>query len=137
MAEKREKREVMKETAIAGLHGDLSASFAKHFNLENASAEWKANLLLEMMDSSEFIDELLEESGNCAERRFAKVDRMETLFTEAFARAFNLSEEEASGPMGQIMELLESSGLTDQLMIDYPVGAEDLKRLVTLSENDV
>jgi len=35
--------------------------------------------------------------------KFAKVDRMEKLFTKALAKAFDIPEDDASGPVDMIM----------------------------------
>lgn len=130
------------ESATERLTNDIAKSFREHFQLDEKHADWKANLLIEMAESCDFINEIVEErdSNEVKEEdpldqipnpntKFAKVDRMECLFTKAFAEAFDLTEDEASGPLGMMMELLENSLFTEELMREFPVTAEDLVRL--------
>ncbi|MCG8599366.1 MAG: hypothetical protein MI807_04415 [Verrucomicrobiales bacterium] len=65
-----------------------------------------------------------------ADIKFAKVDRMEHLFIRAFAEAFGINEDDASNAVGYyIMTPLEDRGITKELVKEYPVKEDDLKRL--------
>lgn len=61
--------------------------------------------------------------------KYAKVDRMEALFSNAFADAFDVSKGEAANVVSFFMGELEALGVISEIMEEYPVAKDDLIRL--------
>ncbi|MEC5129033.1 hypothetical protein VSU19_19890 [Verrucomicrobiales bacterium BCK34] len=137
------KNEFDRETAVAGFLESLTISFAEHFKLDASSADWKANLLIKMMESSDFISELIEEqkvedAKPCPQLDETEeqqgvdphlmVDRMAGGLRIAFEDAFGSDRMAESDYAGYVMEHLESTGIVDELMEEFPVTKGDMIR---------
>lgn len=131
------------ESATERLTNDIAKSFREHFQLDEKHADWKANLLIEMAESFNFIDEVMEERATRKTKRKrsskhqilnpnalgAKVDQMQCLFTKAFAAVFNVSDDDASYHICKMFEKLGDGLFIAELINEFPVTAGDLERL--------
>ena len=110
------------ERATKKLTTDLQRSLERHFGLDEKTANWKANLAIEMIEANSFIAELIEEADEKTRTKNAMRAILEAALSKAFAEVFDIPLNEASEQVSQVMGLPEANDVFERLVDKYRVS---------------